>query len=86
MFAGRVKILSHLSCMTRAILKYFCPLSGKQRFKNGTRYMVVMKCIELFPLESDWFVSCLLEKLTVAGKMKQVLESDKSIKSTWLLR
>ena len=26
MFAGRVKIVSHSSCRTRAILKYFCPL------------------------------------------------------------
>ena len=25
-FAGRVKILSHLSCRTSTILKYFCPL------------------------------------------------------------
>ena len=25
-FAGRVKIVSHLSFRTRAILKYFCPL------------------------------------------------------------
>ena len=25
-FAGRVKIVSHLSCRTSAILKYFCPL------------------------------------------------------------
>ena len=26
-FAGRVKIVSHSSCRTSAILKYFCPLS-----------------------------------------------------------
>ena len=26
MFAGRVKIVSHSSCRTSAILKYFCPL------------------------------------------------------------
>ena len=25
-FAGRVKVVSHLSCRTSAILKYFCPL------------------------------------------------------------
>ena len=25
-FAGRVKIVSHLSCRTIATLKYFCPL------------------------------------------------------------
>ena len=25
-FAGRVKIVSHLPCRTSAILKYFCPL------------------------------------------------------------
>ena len=25
-FAGRVKIASHFSCRTSAILKYFCPL------------------------------------------------------------
>ena len=26
MFAGRVEIVSHLSCRTSAIFKYFCPL------------------------------------------------------------
>ena len=26
MFAGQVKIVSHLSCRTSTILKYFCPL------------------------------------------------------------
>ena len=25
-FAGRVNVVSHLSCRTSAILKYFCPL------------------------------------------------------------
>ena len=29
MFAGRVKIESHLPCRTSAILKYFCPLSSQ---------------------------------------------------------
>ena len=28
MFAGRVKIVSHSSCRTSAVLKYFCPLSS----------------------------------------------------------
>ena len=28
-FAGRVKIVSHLSCRSSAIYKYFCPLSPK---------------------------------------------------------
>ena len=27
-FAGRVKIVSHLSCRTNAIFKYFCPLTS----------------------------------------------------------
>ena len=27
-FAGQVKIVSHLSCRTSTILKYFCPLQG----------------------------------------------------------
>ena len=27
-FEGRLKILSHSSCRTRVILKYFCPLHG----------------------------------------------------------
>ena len=27
-FAGRVKVVSHSSCRTSAILKYFCPLKG----------------------------------------------------------
>ena len=26
-FAGRVKIVSHSSCRTSAILKYFCPMA-----------------------------------------------------------
>ena len=26
-FAGRVKLVNHLSCGTSAILKYFCPLT-----------------------------------------------------------
>ena len=29
-FTGRVKIVSHLSCRTSAILKYFCPLHSDQ--------------------------------------------------------
>ena len=29
-FAGRVKIVSHLSCRTSTILKYFCPLIPDQ--------------------------------------------------------
>ena len=28
-FIGRVKIVSHSSCRTSPILKYFCPLKGK---------------------------------------------------------
>ena len=28
-FAGRVKIVSHSSCRTNAILKYICPLKSK---------------------------------------------------------
>ena len=35
-FAGRVKIVSHLSCRTSAILKYFCPLGFKFDNYNGT--------------------------------------------------
>ena len=31
MFAERVKIVSHLSCRTSAIFKYFCPLAGCQK-------------------------------------------------------
>ena len=33
-FAGQVKILSHSSCRTSAILKYFCPLM-LLFFQNG---------------------------------------------------
>ena len=29
-FAGRVNIVSHSSCKTSAILKYFCPLNYRQ--------------------------------------------------------
>ena len=32
MFEGRVKIVSHSSCRTSALLKYFCPLSHKQNY------------------------------------------------------
>ena len=32
-FAGRVEIATHLSCLTSAILKYFCPLLF-DRLKN----------------------------------------------------
>ena len=31
-FAGRVKIVSHSSCRTVAILKYFCPLHVNSKF------------------------------------------------------
>ena len=34
-FAGRVKIVSHWSCRTSAIFKYFCPLSPKSGLKKG---------------------------------------------------
>ena len=33
-FAGRVKIVSHSSSRTSAILKYFCPLNAKKRDKD----------------------------------------------------
>ena len=33
-FAGRVKIVSHSSCRTSAILKYFCPLRMYQVKKH----------------------------------------------------
>ena len=35
-FAGRVKIVSQLSCRTSAILKYFCPLGFKFDYYNIT--------------------------------------------------
>ena len=50
-FAGQVKIESHLSCRTSAILKYFCPLSlGIDQVKletcKGTQCVVkVSKCL-----------------------------------------
>ena len=30
-FAGQVRIVSHLSCRTSAILKYICPLNGADK-------------------------------------------------------
>ena len=33
-FAGRVKLLSHSSCRTRAILKYFCTLLSRSRINS----------------------------------------------------
>ena len=32
-FAGQVKIVSHWSCRTSAILKYFCPLKPFESFE-----------------------------------------------------
>ena len=34
MFAGRVKIVSHSSARTTAILKYFCPLQDLHSFQK----------------------------------------------------
>ena len=51
MFAGQVKIVSHLSCRTSAILKYFCPL---KRVNEGFVLMLyvldkkVMSCRDDF--------------------------------------
>ena len=36
-FAGRVKIVSHLSCRTSAILNYFCPLRVNTLFFQNYR-------------------------------------------------
>ena len=36
-FAGQLKIVSHSSCRTSAILKYFCPLIQKVEFKDFSR-------------------------------------------------
>ena len=35
-FAGRVKIVSHCSCMTSAILKYFCPWVALQAIYSAS--------------------------------------------------
>ena len=40
MFAGRVKIVSHSSCSTSAILKYFCPLYLLSGEHNSQAYSI----------------------------------------------
>ena len=46
-FAGLVKIVSHSSCRTSAILKYFCPLMGNS--KNGVIEKVLHINTYLYP-------------------------------------
>ena len=41
-FAGRVKVVSHSSCRTSAILKYFCPL---QSIGDDCYYVKIKLCI-----------------------------------------
>ena len=39
-FAGRVKIVSHSSCRTSAIFKYFCPLELQNYTKTGVKRII----------------------------------------------
>ena len=46
-FAGRVKVVSHSSCRTSAILKYFCPLLCKVSFSTkcfSVKYWTGHRC------------------------------------------
>ena len=43
-FAGRVKIVSHLSCRTSAILKYFCPLHYEETELYGCKIVMYSHC------------------------------------------
>ena len=40
-FAGGVKVVSHLSCWISAIFKYFCPLSSEKEMQF---YMNIVTC------------------------------------------
>ena len=37
-FAGRMKVVIHLSCWTSAILKYFCPLKGLETSRKSGNF------------------------------------------------
>ena len=47
MFAGRVRIVSHLSCRTSAILKYFCPLRLYALFLVNTFIYSHVLCVQV---------------------------------------
>ena len=49
-FEGRVKIVSHSSCRTSAILKYFCPLICCWRFWI-LFFTFTCECVELWPYD-----------------------------------
>ena len=44
-FAGRVKIVSHMSCRTSAILEYFCPLSPMLIFSVNKHLLFHVNCL-----------------------------------------
>ena len=80
-FAGRVKIVSHSSCRTSAILKYFCPLhvistiitkaNNRETDQTKTTPSVcfhgesTLKCIQIYSEEKVSQYLCFLIKSTI---------------------
>ena len=62
-FAGGVKIISHSSCRTSAILKYFCPLGTKKT----PLYKHTKQMLKLIHVDKQEF-TILCSKLIEAGK------------------
>ena len=67
MFAGQVNIVSHSSCSTSAILKYFCPLRT-----NG---LMVPLCAEREGLTWAWKVLNTKVFLEKSWKIESAFES-----------
>ena len=65
MFAGRVKIVSHSSCRTSAILKYFCPLIILSNFTYRCR--IRRPCIWNKNQESKLLLTHFLNYLPLVG-------------------
>ena len=56
-FAGRVKIVSHSSCRTSAILKYFCPLQVAHSFQFWYTSDTIQHVLEFMSLQNECVVS-----------------------------
>ena len=74
LFAGQVKIVSHSSCRTSAILKYFCPLV------NGSNSVNTDQTASLGAVRSGSkvFVCMLKLVINISINMQQTTFSDAS--------
>ena len=76
-FAGRVKVVSHLSCRTSTIFKFFCPLCGiyssahLTRFYQGSKHYEVMNLFLVPQIRPD-FLSGLIWVLTSADDISRL--------------